>query len=47
MPDPGREAVPLDEVAAADRLPARAAAERVTATLGARIEGIRELGRAS
>jgi uncharacterized protein (TIGR03089 family) len=29
----------------AERLPARAAAERVTATLGTRIEGIRELGR--
>jgi uncharacterized protein (TIGR03089 family) len=29
----------------AERLPARAAAERVTATLGIRIEGIRELGR--
>jgi uncharacterized protein (TIGR03089 family) len=29
----------------AERLPARAAAERVTATLGARIEGVRELGR--
>ncbi len=32
--------------AAPDRLPARAAAERVTATLGVRIEGTRELGRA-
>jgi uncharacterized protein (TIGR03089 family) len=31
--------------AAPDRLPARAAAERVTATLGTRIEGVRELGR--
>ena len=30
--------------AAPDALPARAAAERVTATLGRRIEGIRELG---
>jgi uncharacterized protein (TIGR03089 family) len=29
----------------AERLPARAAAERVTATLGTRIEGVRELGR--
>jgi uncharacterized protein (TIGR03089 family) len=29
----------------AERLPARAAAERVTATLGHRVEGIRELGR--
>jgi uncharacterized protein (TIGR03089 family) len=28
-----------------DRLPDRAAAERVTATLGVRVEGIRELGR--
>ncbi|TKJ16727.1 acetyl-CoA synthetase [Blastococcus sp. CCUG 61487] len=31
--------------AAADRLPSRAATERVTATLGVRIEGIRTLGR--
>jgi uncharacterized protein (TIGR03089 family) len=31
--------------AAADRLAARAEAERVTATLGVRIEGVRELGR--
>ena len=29
----------------ADKLPARAAAERVTATLGTRVEGVRELGR--
>ena len=29
----------------ADKLPARAAAERVTATLGVRVEGVRELGR--
>jgi uncharacterized protein (TIGR03089 family) len=29
----------------AERLPARAATERVTATLGTRIEGVRELGR--
>jgi hypothetical protein len=31
----------------AGTLPARAAAERVTATLGCTIEGIRELGRAA
>ena len=30
---------------AADRLPQRAATERVTATLGCRVEGVRELGR--
>ena len=29
----------------ADKLPARAAAERVTATLGVRVDGVRELGR--
>jgi uncharacterized protein (TIGR03089 family) len=31
----------------ADRLPQRAAAERVTATLGVKLDGIRELGRAA
>jgi len=31
----------------AERLPERAAAERVTASLGRQIDGVRELGRAA